>query len=155
MRLIVAVVGRPRDGALATAIGEYERRAARYWPLDVIEVREERGGAGISAEMVRRREGERLRERIPAGASVVACDAAGTMMTSTQFADWLQQQRECARDVALVIGGAHGVADELSGGASLRLSLSALTYPHEMARLMLAEQLYRAGTIVRGEPYHK
>jgi 23S rRNA (pseudouridine1915-N3)-methyltransferase len=155
MRVIVAAVGRPKDGALAAAIQEYENRAARYWPLDVVEVREERGGGGVAASVVMEREGERLRERIPAGATVVACDAAGEAMKSPAFARWLQQQRERARDVAFVVGGAHGLAPALRDGATFRLSLSPMTFPHELARLMLAEQLYRAGTIVRGEPYHK
>lgn len=155
MRVIVTAVGRPKDGALAAAIQEYESRAARYWPLDVVEVREERGGGGVSAADVMKREGERLAERVPAGAVMVACDAAGESMASPAFARWMQQQRERARDVAFVVGGAHGLAPSLRESASMRLSLSSMTFPHELARLMLAEQLYRAGTIVRGEPYHK
>jgi len=155
MRVIVAAVGRPKDGALAAAIQEYEGRAARYWPLDVVEVREERGGGGMTPAHVMEREGERLRERVPAGAVLVVCDAEGRSMTSPQLAQWIQQQRERAQSVAFVIGGAHGIAPALRTEAALRLSLSAMTFPHELARLMLAEQLYRAGTIVRGEPYHK
>ena len=76
-------------------------------------------------------------------------------MSSEQFAAWLQAEREGARDVAFVIGGAFGLDRRLVDGAHLRLSLAPWTLPHEMARLVLAEQLYRAGTIVRGEPYHK
>jgi len=76
-------------------------------------------------------------------------------MTSEAFARWLQGTRESARDVAFAIGGAYGLSEELRGRARLRLSLAPWTLPHELARLVLAEQLYRAGTIVRGEPYHK
>jgi 23S rRNA (pseudouridine1915-N3)-methyltransferase len=89
------------------------------------------------------------------GASVVACDERGTAMTSSRFATFLQEARERARDVAFVIGGAYGLADSLRDGAQTRLALAPWTLPHELARLVLAEQLYRAGTIVRGEPYHK
>ena len=154
MRVIVAAVGRPRDGAIAAAIREYEGRAARYWPLDVVEVREERAGAGVSVEQVKEREGARLQERLGA-AAVVACDPGGATMSSEAFAAWLQRQRERARDLAFVIGGAYGLSDRLRDAAATRLSLSSMTLPHELARLVLAEQLYRAGTIVRGEPYHK
>src|SRR5918912_734960 len=120
MRLVVAVVGRPRDPDLAAAIRGYETRASRYWPLEVREVREEPArGAPVNA--VREREGERLVASVPEGARVVACDETGDTLTSLQFAQWLQEAPGRARDPALV----------------------------------LAEQLYRAGTILRREPYHK
>jgi 23S rRNA (pseudouridine1915-N3)-methyltransferase len=153
MRVTVVVVGKPRDAALAAAVREYEARAARYWPLHVHEVREE-PARSASADVVRQREGERLAARC-AGAQVVACDQAGDRMTSEEFAAWLQRERERARDVAFVIGGAFGLDPAVRDGAARRLALAPWTLPHELARLILAEQLYRAGTIVRGEPYHK
>ena len=153
MRLTVAVVGKPRNAALAAAIHDYETRAARYWPLDVHEVREERGPS-LAPRIVRQREGERLAER--AGTSqLVACDASGESFTSEQFADWIRSERDRDRDLAFVIGGAFGLSEDLLERSSARLSLAPWTLPHELARLVLAEQLYRAGTIVRGEPYHK
>jgi len=153
MRIVVAVVGKPRNAALASAIGEYETRAARYWPLEFQEVREERA-AGISADMVREREGQRLADRVT-GTRVVACDATGKAMSSEAFASWLREEREGERDVGFVIGGAFGLPDSLLNSSASRLSLAPWTLPHELARLVLAEQLYRAGSIVRGEPYHK
>ncbi len=153
MRFIVAVVGKPRDSALAAAISDYETRAARYWPLEVHEVKEERGK--VSAAEVIKRETERLMAVVPSGAAVIVCDAIGESFTSEKFAAWMQSSRESARDVAFVIGGAHGISAELKDGAARRLSMGQWTVPHEMARLILAEQLYRAGTIVRNEPYHK
>jgi 23S rRNA (pseudouridine1915-N3)-methyltransferase len=154
VRIVVAAVGKPRDRALAAAIGEYETRAKRYWTLDVHEVREEPARAA-PADLVREREGERLLSRVPAGASVVACDEAGDGMTSSAFAAWLQGERERARDVAFAIGGAYGLSPKVREAASRRLALAPWTLPHELARLVLTEQLYRAGTIARGEPYHK
>lgn len=153
MRLVIAAVGRPRDPALAAAIADYEGRAARYWPLEVVEVREERA-RDASAEVAREREGARLLSRL-AGARLIACDRDGESRTSEAFAQWLQAIREAGRDVAFVIGGAFGLADTVVSAAWQRVSLSPWTLPHEMARLVLAEQLYRAGTIGRGEPYHK
>lgn len=154
MRVLLVVVGKPRDAGLAAATREYETRAARYWPLEVHEVREEPARAG-SADLVREREGARLLERVPASGDLVACDVDGQGMASEAFARWLQRQREAARDVAFVIGGAFGLADAVRQRSRMRLSLAPWTLPHELARLVLSEQLYRAGTIVRGEPYHK
>ncbi len=154
MRLVVAVVGRPRDRNLASVIRDYETRAARYWPLDVREVREE-SARGSPADLVREREGERLTAAAPGGSRLVACDERGDAVSSRQFAVWLQEARERARDVTFFIGGAFGLSDTVRDQAERRLSLAPWTMSHELARLVLAEQLYRAGTIVRGEPYHK
>ena len=154
MRIVVAAVGRPRGSEVAAAIHEYETRAARYWPLEVREVREEPARSS-APELVREREGERLQAALPPGARVVACDPGGTGMTSEAFSAWLQAEREAARDIAFIIGGAYGLASSLTANAAKKLLLAPWTLPHELARLVLAEQLYRAGTIVRGEPYHK
>lgn len=154
MRLVVAVVGKPRDRHLAAAIDEYETRAARYWPLEVVEVREA-SGRGVSPADVRAREGARLLERIPSGAAVVVCDERGDRLTSPQFATLLASARERAQDLAVVIGGAFGLPDDVRARGTRTIQLAPFTLPHELARLVLAEQLYRAGTIVRGEPYHK
>ena len=154
MRCVVAAVGKPRDRHLAAAIEEYESRAARYWPLDVAEVREA-SGRGVSAADARRREGERLVERLPAGALVIACDERGDRLTSPEFAALLTTARDAARDVAFVVGGAFGLDETVRRAASRSLQLAPWTLPHELARLVLAEQIYRAGTIARGEPYHK
>ncbi len=148
------VVGRPKVGGLAEAIAEYESRAARYWPLDVHEVRES-SSRSRAPDAVRQEEGERLLARVPATAKVFACDPGGDALDSAQFAQLLSSARDAATDVAFLIGGAHGLAPDAGLRASRRLSLAPWTLPHELARLVLAEQLYRAGTITRGEPYHK
>lgn len=153
MRVIVAVVGKPKHDALAAAIRDYEDRARRYWPLHICEVKDEPVRAA-NVELTRQREGERLATAI-GGAAVVACEVGGRRMSSDEFATWVQQRREAATDIAFVIGGAYGLAPDLSSRAIARVSFSSWTLPHELARLVLAEQLYRAGTIVRGEPYHK
>ena len=154
MRLVVAVVGKPRDRHLAAAIDDYETRAARYWPLEVAEVREA-SGRGVAPADARDREATRLLERLPAGALVLACDERGERLTSAQFATLLASARDRAQDVALVVGGAFGLTDEVRARAARAIQLAPFTLPHELARLVLAEQLYRAGTILRGEPYHK
>jgi 23S rRNA (pseudouridine1915-N3)-methyltransferase len=154
VKVVVAVVGKARNAALAAAIQDYEQRAARYWPLEVHEVRGE-PARSVSADLVREREGQRLSDVVPASARLVACDAGGVSKTSEEFSAWLQGERERGRDVAFVIGGAFGLGVAVRARAHVRLSLAPWTLPHELARLVLAEQLYRAGTIVRREPYHK
>lgn len=155
MRVVVVVVGRAR-GDLAAAIDEYEARAGRYWKLDVVEVAQ--GGPGRSAApgQVKAAEAERLLDKIPSELEVVALTRAGEGMSSRELARYLQRLAVgSAPGVAFVIGGAHGLGDDVLDRAARRLALSSMTLPHEMARLVLAEQLYRAGTIARGEPYHK
>ena len=154
MRLVVAVVGKARHPALGEAIRDYEQRAARYWPLDVHEVREERA-SGIPVDKVMQREGDRLNERIPDGAQRVACAIGGKSLSSEQFAEFLRGARDQDRDVAFLIGGAYGLHASITAASAMKISLAPWTLPHEIARLVLAEQIYRAGTIVRGEPYHK
>jgi len=154
MRLVVAVVGKARNAALGEAIRDYETRAARYWPLDVHEVREERA-TGIPVDRVKERESVRLSEKVPERAQTVACELGGKSLSSQQFAELLQSAREQDRDLAFLIGGAFGLSPSVARKSTMRLSLAPWTLPHEIARLVLVEQIYRAGTIVRGEPYHK
>ncbi len=154
MRVVIAVVGKPRDRHLAAAIDDYETRAARYWPLDVVEVREA-SARGIAGDAATEREGERLVDRLPPTGSVILCDERGEALTSPQFAAMIGAARDRASDIAFVIGGAFGLGPSVRARATRSLQLAPWTLPHEMARLVLAEQLYRAGTILRGEPYHK
>jgi 23S rRNA (pseudouridine1915-N3)-methyltransferase len=155
VKILVVAVGRVR-GTLAEAVREYEERAGRYWKLEVVEV--PAGGPGRSAEpeRVRDDEAERILARIPSDHEVVALTRVGEAVSSRNLAAYLEEKgTRSAAGVTFVIGGAFGLADSVLRKARKRVSLSALTLPHEMARLVLAEQLYRAGTIVRGEPYHK
>jgi 23S rRNA (pseudouridine1915-N3)-methyltransferase len=155
MRILVVAVGKVRSRELAAGIREYEGRAGRYWPMEVVEVKEESARSRPAGE-VRSREGERLIEAAGAGSFVVACDEQGTMLRSEEFAEWLRGERERAtRDLAFVIGGAYGLSDAVLERANMCMALTRWTLPHELARLVLLEQLYRAGTILRGEPYHK
>lgn len=152
MKIRVVCVGKPRGNGVAAAIAEFETRAARYWPLETTEVRAESGASRAPAE-VRAREGERLVART-AGV-IVALDERGQRWTSEEFARFVQRAREGANDLAFVIGGAFGLDDGVRRRATHLLAVAPWTLSHDLARLVLTEQLYRAGTIVRGEPYHK
>lgn len=154
MKLSLISVGRIRP-PLADAVAEYERRVGRYFRFDSVEVRESAGRAG-DEERVRSDEGERLLARVPIGSHLVVLDRVGESWSSPELAAQLDGWALRAMPaVAFVIGGANGVSPALLAAAHTRFSLGRITLPHEMARLVLAEQLYRAGTILRGEPYHK
>jgi 23S rRNA (pseudouridine1915-N3)-methyltransferase len=156
MRLTLIVVGKVRS-VLAPAVQEFESRAARYWKLDVVEVDAGVGrGDARDPATVRRAEGERILQRVPRDAELWALSRMGKAVTSEDLARELSDRMvRGASGVSFLIGGAHGLDDRVLENANRSLSLSEMTLPHEMARLMLAEQLYRAGTILRGEPYHK
>jgi len=155
VRVVIAAVGVPRREPFGVAIRDYETRAARYWPLEVREVREESARA-TSPDLVRTREAERLLARAGERCRLVACDEQGVLMQTREFAEWLRGERERAsHDVVFLLGGAYGLGEAVLGQAHMRLALARWTMPHDLARLVLVEQLYRAGTLLRGEPYHK
>lgn len=155
MKVQLTTVGRVR-GALAAPIEEYEARVRRYFSFDAVEVREQSARTSSGAAEVMDEEGRRLLARIPAGFEVVALDRLGDPWSSVRLAEHLSEHAlRSTPGVAFVIGGAFGLSDGVLARARHRLALSAFTLPHELARLVLVEQLYRAGTIARGEPYHK
>jgi len=155
VKVLVVAVGKVR-GVLAPAVQDYEERAGRYWKLEVVEVGAGAGRGQAPAARVREGEAERILARIPAELEIVALTRVGKTMGSRELAGYLEGHAvRSSAGVAFVIGGAFGLGASVLEKARRKLSLSTFTFPHEMARLLLAEQLYRAGTLVRGEPYHK
>ncbi|HWA41364.1 MAG TPA: 23S rRNA (pseudouridine(1915)-N(3))-methyltransferase RlmH [Gemmatimonadales bacterium] len=152
MQLVLVAVGALRPG-FREMCDEYLRRLGRYARTTEQEVKE----AGRVPEGPARRaeEARRLREAIPAGAHVVACAREGTAWSSQELARQLDRWQLAARPVAIVIGGSTGLDPDFIAAAPQRWSLGPLTLPHELARVVIAEQLYRAFTILQGEPYHK
>lgn len=145
-------VGRLRPG-LREVADDYLRRLRRTGAVQEVEVREAAGSGSPAAEVAR--EAARIREALPGGATLVALDRLGQPWTSEEVARRLAKWREAARPVALVIGGPRGLDPDLLAQANARWSLGPPTLPHELARVVVLEQLYRAGTILRGEPYHR
>jgi 23S rRNA (pseudouridine1915-N3)-methyltransferase len=155
VKATMLVVGRVK-GAMADPIRDYEQRIRHYFSFEAVEVKEESAARGRSPQQVVEAEGERLLARLPAAGEVVALDRTGEQWSSERLAKHLEGLGLSGRpDVVFVIGGAFGLAPAVLERAERRLSLSAMTLPHELARLVMTEQLYRAGTILRGEPYHK
>jgi 23S rRNA (pseudouridine1915-N3)-methyltransferase len=155
VQISVVAVGRP-NRLVEPAIREYEERAARYWKLEVTAVKGETASRNRPVADIQRAEGERLRAAAAPGHELVALTRSGEPWSSERLAAYLQELAvHGAGGATFLIGGATGLDPDLVASARHRLSLSGLTLPHDLARLVLAEQLYRAGTIVRGEPYHK
>ncbi len=152
MQLTLLAVGKLRP-VFRAAADEYLRRLARYGRAAEIEVRE--AGKAPNAEEGCRQEGARLRERIGPGSYLVALDREGSAWSSEQLAGRLDRWRLAARPVTLLIGGSHGLEQGLLASCDERWSLGPLTLPHELARVVVYEQLYRAWTILHHEPYHK
>jgi len=152
MHLTLVAVGALRPG-FREMCDEYLRRLGRYAKATEQEVKE----AGRVPEGPARRaeEGRRLRAAIPAGTHLVACAREGQSWSSRDLAGRLEKWQLASRPVAVVIGGSNGLDPEFIKAADQRWSLGPLTLPHELARVVIAEQLYRAFSILRGEPYHK
>lgn len=156
MKIVVAAVGAPRSRGLKAAIRDYEDRIARYFKFQSIEVRAERSVSGRDPAEIAEKESESLLGRVAPELELIAVDPRGRELTSEELADHLGDLAVHGRPGAVfAIGGALGLSEALRARAQRMLALSRFTLPHELARLVLLEQIYRAGTILRGEPYHK
>jgi len=155
MRLHICAVGRLRAGPERALIDDYLTRVDRtgrglgLGPAAVQEVEDKKGG-GMAAEAVL------LQRAVPKGARIIALDERGKVMTSPDFANVLADWRDTgSQDVAFVIGGADGIDPTLRAQADMKLSFGKMVWPHMLVRVMLAEQLYRAASILAGSPYHR
>lgn len=155
MRVHLCAVGRLRGGPERDLFDDYQTRfdrtgrALALGPLSLSEVEDKKGG-GMAAE------GALLSRAVPSGATVCVLDERGRVMPSPKFADKLGNWRDQGvGDLAFVIGGADGIDPTLRGQADFALSFGAMVWPHMLVRVMLAEQLYRAASILAGSPYHR
>jgi len=158
MKLIVCAVGHRMPAWVAAGFQEYAGRMPRETPLELIEVRPEPRPGKPSPAIITKimaAEAQRVLACLPAGCRTVALDERGKPVTSEQLAGLLRDWMREGNDVAFVIGGADGLDVQLKRSASLILSLSSLTLPHQLARVLLAEQLYRASSMLRNHPYHR
>jgi len=156
VKLRLLCVGKLSAAYLQAGVDEYAARIRRYLPLNTVELKEEKGG-GKKADprYVRDREGERIVDKIPAEAFAIVLDERGAALSSEGLAELLDRHMvQGTPEVILVIGGAYGLSEAVKERANLLLSLSSLTLTHQMARLLLLEQIYRSMTILRNEPYH-
>lgn len=155
MRISVITVGGKMPGWVAEAVAEYSKRLPRELRLDWRELPLARRGRDAQAAALRVREGEQILKAIPAGDRVVALEVQGESWSTPQLAAQLQDWQMGGANISLLIGGPDGLSDDCLAQAERRWSLSALTLPHPLVRVLLAEQLYRAWTITVKHPYHR
>ena len=155
MKLHLLCVGRLSEPYLKEGCDEFTKRLKHYLTLTIDEQKEHKTGKKPDLPRILENEGERLLQRVPEGAYVIALDERGKSFSTKQLADRLDQHMLEGRNCwALIIGGPYGLSDTVRQRADLVLSLSPMTLTHQMARLLLLEQLYRSCTIIRNEPYH-
>jgi 23S rRNA (pseudouridine1915-N3)-methyltransferase len=142
-------------GWVDTAFREYAKRLPTECSLSLVEIEPGRRGKSASPEVARRTEGERMLAAIPKGAQVIAMDGRGRSLSTEQLAQELAGWMAGGRDLALLVGGPEGLAKGCVTRAERLWSLSPLTFPHPLVRVILAEQLYRAWSILKGHPYHR
>ena len=155
MKLWLLAVGQRMPHWVDEAYADYAKRLPPETPLILREIRAETRSSSISAEAVMDREAQRIEAALPAGARLIALDEHGQRHTTATLAAELRRWRQDGRDVALLIGGADGLAPRIKQRADGLLRLSDLTLPHGLARVLLAEQLYRAHSLLAGHPYHR
>lgn len=152
MKIRVLWVGKTQQEWIRSGIEEYVSRIKRYAPLELVEVKEEKGAA---ADSMRMRECERLKKLLPKRGKIVLLDDKGEGMTSPEFASFIGKCRDTGTPgLAFAIGGAYGFTDDFRNEADRILSLSPMTFTHQMVRIFLLEQIYRGFTILNDEPYH-
>lgn len=156
MNISFVTVGKLKEKYLKQGIAEYVKRLSAYAKIEIIEVPDEKAPEDLSAaqmEAIKQKEGERILSKISADTYVVALAIEGKQYSSEQFASFLEKLATYGRSkVAFVIGGSLGLSNEVLKRADEKLSFSKMTFPHQLMRLILAEQVYRAFRIIRGEP---
>lgn len=155
MRLYLLAVGTRMPAWVEEGFAEYRKRMPREARVELVEIRPEKREGGKTADQAMQAEAARINAALPKGCLRVALDERGKSFTSVQLAEQLGEWLASGRDVALVVGGADGLAPEIKDGADLLWSLSPLTLPHPLVRILLAEQLYRAMSILHNHPYHR
>ena len=154
MKTILILVGKTTDKHFAAGIKDYAERIGHYMPFEIITIPELKNTKSLSEEQQKTMEGELIMKHIQTSDTVVLLDEHGKEMRSMEYAQWLQRTGNNARRLVYVIGGPYGFAPAVYQRANDKISLSRMTFSHQMVRLIFTEQLYRACTIIKGEPYH-
>ena len=154
MKTLLLQVGKTVNKHFTAVIDDYVERIGHYMPFDVVTVPELKNTKSLTVEQQKQAEGEQLLKLLQPTDTVVLLDEHGRQYRSIEFARWLEQKQQTARRLVFVIGGPYGFSPDIYARANEQLSLSLMTFSHQMIRLTFTEQIYRACTIIRGEPYH-
>ncbi len=154
MKTVLILVGKTNGKLFATGIDDYVGRINHYMPMSVVTIPELKSTKNLSQEQQKEMEGRLIMDQLQPSDTVVLLDEHGKEPRSVELARWLEHKRQTARRLVFVIGGPYGFSQQVYSRANEQLSLSRMTFSHQMVRLIFVEQLYRACTIIQGEPYH-
>lgn len=154
MKTELILVGKTTNKHFVACINDYVERIGHYMPFCITTIPELKNAKSLSEDQQKEREGELIMKQLQASDTVVLLDEHGSQMRSIEFASWLQKMQNSARRLVFVIGGPYGFSPALYQRANQKISLSPMTFSHQMVRLVFTEQIYRACTILKGEPYH-
>jgi 23S rRNA (pseudouridine1915-N3)-methyltransferase len=155
MRITLISIGKRMPTWVEQAYAEYTKRLPHDYRLELIEIDLAKRGKNADTKRLITREGEQMLQSIPNGDKVVALEVLGRQLTTPQLAEFLYQRHEQGQNISLLVGGPEGLAPACSARAEHKWSLAALTLPHPLVRVILAEQIYRAWSIIQGHPYHR
>ena len=155
MKIIVVAVGQRQPAWADAAVNEYLARFPAEFKVECNLVKAESRSSNVPLARALSAEAARIRAAVPSSATLVALDERGKDWTTQQLADQLQRWRDASENIAFVIGGADGLDPAVKAAARVQVRLSSLTLPHSLARVVLAEQLYRAWSMLAGHPYHR
>lgn len=154
MKTLLLLVGKTTDKHFQASINDYVERIGHYMPFELVTIPELKNTKHLSEQQQKVAEGELILRQLQPQDTVVLLDEHGRELRSVELAQWLQQKQATARRLVFVIGGPYGFSPAVYARAQEQLSLSKLTFSHQMIRLIFTEQIYRACTIIKGEPYH-
>ena len=159
MKISIICVGKIKEKFYRMALDEYSKRLSRYCKLEILEVADEKtpdNARDHEVELIKDKEGERILKNIRRDATVIALAIDGKMLSSEQLADKIRQLGVMGEShIQFIIGGSLGLSDRVLEAADMLLSFSKMTFPHQLMRVILLEQVYRSYRIIQGEPYHK
>lgn len=154
MKTKLIVVGKTVDKNIIKGIEDYVGRIGHYMPFEIIVIPELKNTKKLSTASQKDMEGEFILKQLQPSDTVVLLDEHGKEYRSIEFASWIEKQQQTARTLVFVVGGPYGFSDAVYARSNSKLSLSKMTFSHQMIRLLFVEQIYRACTIIKGEPYH-
>lgn len=154
MKTILLQVGKTVNKHFQAGINDYVERIGHYMPFEVVTIAELKNTKNLTEQQQKQQEGELILRQLQASDTVVLLDEHGREYRSIEFARWLEQKQQTSRRLFFIIGGPYGFSNDVYARANEQLSLSKMTFSHQMIRLTFTEQVYRACTIIKGEPYH-
>ena len=154
MKITLLVVGKTTDSHIQALLQDYQKRLGHYIPFSLTVIPELKNTKSLTSEQQKQAEGELILRNITASTDMILLDERGKEFRSVEFADYVQKKMSSGRDLVFVVGGPYGFSEAVYQRANGQISLSQMTFSHQMVRLFFVEQIYRAMTILRGEPYH-